>query len=111
MPFVQRDPAGNIAHVHDRPRDGALEFLDAEAPELRDFLVRTARSSELLEHLQATDAEFVRVVEDLIELLAGNGVIAMEDLPEPVRRKLDARAALRRQYRENPLIGFDDDVI
>ncbi len=111
MPFVQRDPAGNIAHVHDRPRDGALEFLDAEAPELRDFLVRTARSSELLENLQATDAEFVRVVEDLIELLAGKGVIAMEDLPEPVRRKLDARAALRRQYRENPLIGFDDDVI
>ena len=111
MPFVQRDQAGHIAQIHERPHDGALEFLDAAAPELHDYLVRTARSSELLESLQATDADFVRVVEDLIELLTGKGLIAMEDLPEPVRRKLDARAALRRQYRENPLIRFDDDLI
>ena len=111
MPYVERDAAGRIVRVAEQPTATALEFLEIDHSELRDFLERTARSSELLENLQATDADFVRVVEDLIELLCGKGLIAMAELPDAVRTKLDARAALRRRYRENPLIGFDDDVI
>jgi len=111
VPYVERDPGGRIVRVAAQPAATALEFLEIDHAELRDFLERTARSSELLENLQATDADFVRVVEDLIELLCGKGVIAVEELPDAVRSKLDARAALRRRYRENPLLGFDDDVI
>jgi hypothetical protein len=111
MPYIERDPAGRIVRVAEQPSATALEFIELDRPELRDYLERTARSSELLESLQATDADFVRVVEDLIELLTGKGLIAVEELPDAVRRKLDARAALRRGYRESPLLRFDDDVI
>jgi len=111
VPYVERDAGGQIVRVAEQPTAAALEFLEIDAAELRDFLERTTRAGELLESLQATDADFVRVVEDLIELLCGKGLIAVEELPDAVRRKLDARAVLRRRYRENPLLGFDEDVI
>jgi hypothetical protein len=37
--------------------------------------------------------------------------IAIEELPVPVRRKMEARARLRERYRANPLLRFDDDTI
>ena len=45
--------------------------------------------------LAATDKELARIAEDLIGLLISKGVIAVADLPQPVRDKLDNRNDLR----------------
>ena len=111
MPYVERDGIGAISRLRDQPTTAALEFLAPDHPEVQNFVARSARSTALLESLRETDADFVRVVEDLIDLLTAKGVIRGEDLPDPVRRKLQARAELRRQYRDTPLLKFDDDVI
>ena len=117
MPYVERDSVGRIAALSEKPTSRALEFLDDGSPELRHFLSRTRtqadprQSQEALDTLRASDAELVRVVEDLIELLVRKRTIAIEELPVPVRRKMEARARLRERYRANPLLRFDDDTI
>ena len=117
MPYVERDSVGRIAALSDRPTSRALEFLDDNSPELRHFLARTRgqaeprQSQETLDTLRASDAELARVVEDLIELLVRKRTISIEELPVPVRRKMEARARLRERYRNNPLLSLDDDLI
>jgi hypothetical protein len=62
--------------------------------------------------LSATDADLARVVEDLIALLADNGVIMFTDLPEGARRKLLLRGRLRARLGSfNPMVDGDDDVL
>ena len=98
MPYVERDSVGRIAALSEKPTGRALEFLDDGSPELRHFLSRTRpqadprQSQEALDSLRSSDAELVRVVEDLIELLVHKRTIAIEELPVPVRRKMEARA-------------------
>jgi hypothetical protein len=46
--------------------------------------------------MEQSDREFVRVLEDLIELLARKGVVYIEDLPESARDKVMQRRQLRR---------------
>jgi hypothetical protein len=111
MPYVERDLAGRIKRLSREPTPRALEFLDTDHPEVRQFIADAARSSEILESLQASDIEFVRVLEDLIELLTQKGMIARDELPEAVRQKLLLRSRLRRQFRESPLIKLDDDAV
>ncbi|MBL8700309.1 MAG: hypothetical protein JNK67_18180 [Alphaproteobacteria bacterium] len=111
MPYVERDDRGAIARLRDQPTATALEFLAPDAAEVLAFVRRAAHATALLESLRGTDADLVRVVEDLVDLLATKGVIRTEELPEAVRRKLEARASLRRQYRDTPLLKFDDDIV
>ena len=75
MPYVERDSVGRIAALSEKPTSRALEFLDDGSPELRHFLSRARgqadprQAQEALDTLRASDADLVRVVEDLVELL------------------------------------------
>ena len=111
MPFVERDPAGDIAALHDSPTARALEFLETDAPEIRHFLSKRLRADEALETLRASDGDFIRALEDLIDLLLKKGVIRIDELPRAVRAKLDQRATLRETFRASPLLKFDDDLV
>lgn len=70
--------------------------LPADAPEV-EALLRRIGGIDLLEGDQFLDLDldFVRVVEDLVELLIKGGTIRMADLPEAARAKLRERRALR----------------
>jgi hypothetical protein len=46
--------------------------------------------------MEQSDREFVRVLEDLIEVLARKGVVYIEDLPASARDKILQRRQLRR---------------
>lgn len=111
MPYVQRDPSGAIVALSDSPSPLALEFLEEDAPEVRHFRATRQRADEARETLRASDSDFIRVLEDLIDLLLAKGVIAAGELPEAVRDKLARRAALRDRFRATPLLKFDDDVV
>jgi len=75
-----------------------------------------AESSGGAPHVKADltrmDAEFIRVLEDLINVLVAKGVINLTDLPPQALAKLSERRSARRRLRDAlDLIEDEDDVI
>lgn len=91
MPFVQRDASGQIVAVSQVPGDG-MDVIAADDPELQGFL---GQLGEEAPQISATDQDFVRVLEDVVELLIGRGVILFTDLPESAQQKMLHRQRLR----------------
>jgi hypothetical protein len=58
--------------------------------------------------LSALDADFIRVLEDLIEALLANGTLRLTDLPPRALEKLSQRKRVRQRVR-NSLDLIDDD--
>ena len=50
--------------------------------------------------LEASDLDFIRVVEDLIAALVDKGVIMMTDLPKAAQDKIASRGALRSKLKD-----------
>ncbi|MFA5632733.1 hypothetical protein [Castellaniella sp.] len=62
--------------------------------------------------MNTLDIDFVRVLEDLIDVLIENGTIRLTDLPAQAQQKLTQRKQARRRLRETlDLIGEDDEII
>jgi len=62
--------------------------------------------------LSRMDTEFIRVLEDLIDVLVAKGVINLTDLPPQALEKLSQRRSARRKLRNAlDLIQDEDDVI
>jgi hypothetical protein len=97
MPYVTRDPEGQIAALYASRSEEAHEELAADDPDLRAFLGESGQSAGIREALDASDLEMIRVLEDLIMVLIGNGVIKLTDLPHAARMKLARRGELRVQ--------------
>lgn len=91
MPFVQRDVSGQIIAVSQVPADG-MAVIAADNPELQAFLDQIGGEAR---KISATDQDFVRVVEDVVELLINRGVILFTDLPESAQEKMLHRQRLR----------------
>ncbi|WP_439105757.1 hypothetical protein [Congregibacter sp.] len=92
MPFVQRDSDKRISAVSLEPQSGFDEQLADDDPALRVFLDGVSGSSALA----LTDLEFVRVLEDVLEVLIVKNVLLFTELPEPAQKKILDRQALRR---------------
>ena len=62
--------------------------------------------------LSELDADFVRVLEDLIDALLDKGVLRVTDLPPEAMAKLHARKSARQRLRNSlDLIEDSDDLI
>ncbi|MEY8876884.1 MAG: hypothetical protein AB9M60_10280 [Leptothrix sp. (in: b-proteobacteria)] len=93
MPYVLRNPEGQIDSVHREPVSGG-QFVSAEAAELRQWLgIDPARSAG--DGFAALDAGLIRVLEDLVDLLVARNVIRITDLPAEAQHKLFARKNFR----------------
>jgi hypothetical protein len=102
MPYVHRTALGEIDSLHREPLPGASEFLDNDHPDVQRFVGNASRP----EHFQQLDADFVRVIEDLIDTLIVRSVIAITDLPERAQAKLFARKAFRERQTSKTLTLF-----
>ena len=91
MPYVRRDSAGALISLHRAAEGGATEWLDDGDPQVQAFVQRIQADG-----FQQLDADFIRVLEDLIDVLVDKHVINITDLPEPARDKLAARRDHRR---------------
>lgn len=91
MPFVRRDDRGSIVAISQVPGEG-LELVAADEPELQRFLRGIGGYAE---QLSATDQDFVRVLEDVVELLIDKGVILFTELPPSAQEKMLVRQQLR----------------
>ncbi len=92
MPYVRRNAAGGIIALLQVAEADAEEYLPAHHPEVARFLGIPADQQVMFSIL---DEEFIRVLEDLIDVLIAKNVLRMTDLPEEVQSKLLIRRQLR----------------
>ncbi len=90
MPYVRRDTHGALLSLHRQAEGGATEWLADSDALVQAFLAQQQAG------FQQLDADFIRVLEDLIDALVDKHVINMTDLPAAARDKLAARRDHRR---------------
>jgi hypothetical protein len=106
MFHVFRDNKGAIQSISREMQPGS-EMLDEVDPEIQGFFKAGAEPS-----FNAADADFVRVLEDLIDTLILKNVIHQTDLPAPAQKKLMVRKGLRtRIHGALNLLGTDDRIL
>lgn len=96
MPFVRRNAAGEIVAVSQEAGEGWTEEVAASDPALAGFLATLAPQGG---GIGSTDQGFIRVLEDVIDLLIDKGLMALGDLPQDAQDKINLRRQLRRQLR------------
>ncbi|WP_051786397.1 hypothetical protein [Endozoicomonas numazuensis] len=101
MLYALKDEKGNIQAVSDKQLSEEWVFVNLEDEAVHAFLHRNPAIGGKV--MQAADADFIRVLEDVIDLLIDKQIIQFTELPDPVQNKL----LNRRRYREE-LRGQDD---
>lgn len=95
MYYIERDDEGRITRVESMPFAGVVEHYAEDTEEIKEWLhVQTMRKA-MLQRLQQSDLEMVRVLEDLIEVLMRKGIISITDLPYAAQNKLINRTQAR----------------
>lgn len=91
MPFVKRNEAGDIIAVSKERTEEIAEECMLTAGELDAFLDDHTASG----YIGDTDQAFVRVLEDVVELLIQKGVFMFTELPESAQKRVLERQRLR----------------
>ncbi len=102
--YIKRDDDDRIEQVSREETSECDEYLPADSPELLTFLADDEVGKGVA-HFQASDLAFVRVLEDVIELLMDKGVITFMDLPEAAQQKVMERQSLRRRLNGLDLVS------
>jgi hypothetical protein len=105
MPFIRRNAQGAIDSLHRRDEGGA-EFLPDDHPDVRAFLGEPVAQEGGFASL---DADFIRVIEDVIDTLISKNVINITDLPLEAQTKLFGRKGYRERATKDALKLFGDD--
>lgn len=105
MPYVTRNAQGQIESLHRNASTEAGEFVDEQHPDLREFL----GSIEDGDNFTRLDAGFVRVIEDLVDVLLAKNILNITDLPAEAQAKLFARKGFRDRVSTNSLQLFDSN--
>ncbi len=106
MPYVRRSAEGTITALLNEPTSDAQEFLPGAHPEVAAFI-----GADLSSSFEGLDSAFIRVMEDLIDVLIQKGVLRLTDLPADAQKKLLARKDLRRRIQGALDLLGDRDVI
>lgn len=104
MPYVRRNAEGRIDSLHRERSPQATEFIDERHPDVLAFL--GGRPAQNPEDFSRLDAEFVRVIEDVIDTLIVKNVINITDLPAEAQAKLFARKSFRERVSKSSLRLF-----
>ncbi|WP_252177683.1 hypothetical protein [Endozoicomonas sp. 4G] len=112
MLYALKDEKGDIQAVADKPLTEDWELVNLEDEAVHAFLQRNPTIGGKV--MQAADADFIRVLEDLIDLLIDKQVIQFTELPDPVQNKLLNRRRYREELRDRDdtthLIDNDDEI-
>ncbi len=112
MPYICRNADASIESLHRHAEEHAQEFLDDDHAEVQAFVGRLAPDNG---DFSSLDADFVRVIEDVIDALLTKNIINATDLPAEAQAKLFARKSFRDRASRNSLNLFapygSDDVI
>ena len=101
MPHVRRDASGLIESLHRHSGEGT-DFVPEGSKELLAF-VGAAPAADF----NQLDADFVRVLEDVIDTLITKNILNITDLPEQAQAKLFARKSFRERISKSSLQLFE----
>ena len=108
MPYVRRLPDGRIDSLHRDPSAAAPEFLEDGHPELVAFIGGLAPERDASpSDFNRLDADFVRVIEDVIDTLITKNILNITDLPGEAQAKLFARKSFRERVSKSSLRLFE----
>ena len=106
MFYVRRKQNNKIESIS-TDKNHSSEELPLSNPEILEFLAGTTESER---KLIASDLGFIRVLEDLIEILVSKNIISYYDLPKSAVDKLSNRVELRIQQEKELSIKEDDKL-
>lgn len=99
MPYVARNEQGQIVEVAERKTRSAQEQVAFDDPDLVAYLAGgpggNGSSANIRAALEASDLEFIRVIEDVITVLIDKRIFMLTDLPPAAQQKLARRYNLR----------------
>ena len=102
MPFVQRDENNKIIALFAEQQAQAIEELSNDNLEVIDFIkvlpVKEHQADDQNQLLVQSDADFIRVLEDLITVLLDKHILLLTDLPPAAQEKLLKRQKIRSNY-------------
>ena len=107
--FVKRNGRGEIVAVSKARTQDINDEIPDDSPELSSFFGETLERE--LTALRVSDLDMIRVLEDIVDLLIGKGLIAFTDFPDAVQRKLRTRHTLRKTVQDLALFDEDDETI
>ncbi|MEA1989649.1 MAG: tryptophan synthase subunit beta like protein [Pseudomonadota bacterium] len=108
--YVKRNTDGQIIAISLEQSIEFQESLASDVDEVKQFLNKAKpNDNELKEAFQASDEDFIRVLEDLIKLLSDKGIIRFTELPTEVQRKLLKRQTIRSGV--NKISLFDEEQL
>ena len=112
MLYVLKDENQQIIAVSERALADGWEAVDLEDESLHAFLQSNPAIGNKV--MQAADADFIRVLEDVIDLLIDKQIIQFTELPNPVQTKLLNRRRYREEMRGDSdtthLLDGDDEI-
>ena len=120
MPYVTRNAAGFISAIFLNAKPSARELIAADHPDVLVFLgqenpkigVGKNGVDKSLDKLTLSDIAFIRVLEDVIDLLIEKKLLAFTDLPEKAREKILSRKDVRgRLAGSNDLVVPEDRLL
>lgn len=94
MPYISTDGTGNIISLHREPTPAAAETVAVDDPRLTEFL-GTAAGANTDPGFHSLDLEFIRVIEDLVDVLISKNILLFTDLPPAAQDKILKRRAKR----------------
>ncbi len=113
MPYAIRNALGQITSLH-RHDPGLGDDLAVEHSDVRAFLgldgdgmaLQPSEPAAAEPGFERLDADFIRVLEDVIDALTSRNLINITDLPDIAQTKLFARKSFRERRPKNALDLF-----
>jgi hypothetical protein len=109
MPYVRRNAQGEVVSLHRHAEAGTSEYLPDDHEDVRAFMAGGPPASGP-EDFARLDADFVRVLEDVIDTLVAKNLINITDLPPEAQAKLFSRKSFRERRTQHSLRLFGDTV-
>jgi len=94
MFYVQRDAQGQLVRIEAAAYAEATGTLPADDHEVQAWFANEAVEHSL-NQLRHSDIEMIRVLDDLIQVLAVKGILRITDLPPAAQAKLMDRTQAR----------------
>lgn len=113
MPYVSRDDHGQITAVSVQRSDQCSELVAPGDANLMEFIVAVGGKPDDRDRVQfvRSDLDFIRVMEDLINVLIDKHIICFTDLPTIAQSKIVQRREIRAAINKNMNLLDDDNAL
>ena len=106
MFYVKRDQTGRVIAVSQEAMEGFEQTDESAASEINEVLASATDSL-----FQNSDLEFIRVLDDVIDILIAKNLLLFTELPEAVQEKYTQRTQMRERRRESLNLLEDEEIL